>query len=111
METVSVSITPSPSVSKKDSLVPVLPLAFKTLPIVFLPVTYSKGQGIDGYFNKGEIGHPVSPDNLLDIVESIEKIIKNYNEMYKKTIDKVYDFDWEKIAERYIALYREIYEP
>ena len=31
--------------------------------------------------------------------------------MYKKTIDKVYDFDWEKIAERYIALYREIYEP
>ncbi|RHW30395.1 glycosyltransferase family 4 protein [Oceanobacillus profundus] len=76
-----------------------------------LPVIYSKGQGIDGYFNKGEIGYPVSPDNLLDIVESIEKIIKNYNEMYKKTIDKVYDFDWEKIAERYIGLYREIYEP
>lgn len=101
----------------RDSDIFIMPSYHETFGLVYieamsqgLPVVYSKGQGIDGYFNEGEVGCAVNPDYPLDIAEGIEKIISSYNEMYKKSVGKVYDFDWEKISERYIGLYRGIYD-
>ncbi len=46
-----------------------------------LPVIYSKGQGIDGYFEDGEAGYAVDPNDPADIADKIEKIKSRYTEI------------------------------
>jgi L-malate glycosyltransferase len=70
-----------------------------------LPVIYSKGQGIDGYFNEGKVGFSVNPGNISDIATRIENILENYDEMNKNAITAVKEFKWSKIADKYIDIY------
>lgn len=70
-----------------------------------LPVIYSKGQGIDGYFKEGEVGFSVSPASIEDISIKIENIIKNYDQIYHNVMQVVNDFQWDKVADSYKALY------
>ncbi|MCK4799024.1 MAG: glycosyltransferase family 4 protein [Spirochaetes bacterium] len=71
-----------------------------------LPVIYSKGQGIDGYFNDGEIGFAVEPKNVDEIVNKILIINSNYNEISKNCYNRSAFFSWKRIIEEYIKLYK-----
>ncbi|MFC0560845.1 glycosyltransferase family 4 protein [Halalkalibacter alkalisediminis] len=70
-----------------------------------LPVLYSKGQGIDGFFEEGEIGYSVDPLNIEAMVNAIVKIIVNYPEMSNNCIKKSKVFTWHTICGYYYKLY------
>jgi len=70
-----------------------------------LPVIYSKGQGIDGYFKNGTVGYSVNPKDIKDSVKKIEMILGNYNNISKNCYDLVENFSWEKIAQIYNHIY------
>ena len=36
-----------------------------------LPIIYTKGQGIDGYFEDGKVGYPVNTKDSNDIVKKL----------------------------------------
>ena len=70
-----------------------------------LPVIYSKGQGIDGYFKDGTVGYSVNPKDINDSVKKIEMILGNYNDISKNCYDLVENFSWERIAQTYYNVY------
>lgn len=71
-----------------------------------IPVIYSRGQAIDGFFNDGEVGFAVESSNNDMIIEAINKIISNYNQMSKKSISNSKEFNWTEIGKQYINLYK-----
>lgn len=71
-----------------------------------LPLIYTQGQGIDGFFKNGEIGYSVDPMDTDMIVQSIENISLNYDKISKNCIDNIQMFNWDKICKRYIDLYK-----
>lgn len=70
-----------------------------------LPIIYTKGQGIDGYFEDGKVGYSVNPKDISDIVKKIEMIINNYNKISKNCYNLVEKFSWERIAKIYHNIY------
>lgn len=70
-----------------------------------LPVIYSKGQGIDGFFPEGEIGYSVDPYNIEMITDVIEKTIQSYNSMSVKCIENSKSFNWENNSKEYLQMY------
>lgn len=74
-----------------------------------LPVIYSKGQGIDGLFEEGEVGYSVIPDSPLDIINKLRLIRDRYSE-FSKNIDNVdfKKFSWKEIAADYYNNYMSI---
>ena len=97
----------------RDADIFLMPSYYETFGLVYieamsqgLPVIYSQGQGIDGYFNNGEVGYSVPSNDPLKIAESLENIIKNYNRIYIEAISKAEHFNWENIADEYIELYK-----
>ncbi|GIN69621.1 hypothetical protein J14TS2_00960 [Bacillus sp. J14TS2] len=71
-----------------------------------LPVLYSSGQGIDGFFEEGKIGYSVDPYNINSIVDSIHKIVNEYDTMSVNCIELSKQFNWKSISEDYIKLYQ-----
>ncbi len=74
-----------------------------------VPVIYTKGQGIDGYFMDGKVGYSVNPKDINDIVEKIEMIIYDYNRISKNCYNLVEKFSWDDIAEKYNNIYKSIF--
>ena len=74
-----------------------------------LPIIYSKGEGLDGYFKEGKIGYSVNPNDVNDIVKKIEMIIYNYNNISKNCYNLVEKFSWEKIAKIYYNIYKSLF--
>ncbi|HAT4248989.1 glycosyltransferase family 4 protein [Clostridium perfringens] len=74
-----------------------------------IPVLYSQGQGIDGYFKINEIGNSITEDIFEDI-KKIKYILKNYNIISKNCFEKVNCFNWDIIAKKYLNIYCEIEE-
>ncbi|WP_230500120.1 glycosyltransferase family 4 protein, partial [Sutcliffiella rhizosphaerae] len=70
-----------------------------------LPIIYTKGQGVDGYFSIGQVGFPVNPNNIRDISKNILKIIHDYNNLSQNALLKSTEFEWNKIVEDYINIY------
>ena len=73
-----------------------------------LPIIYTKGEGVDGYFKDGTVGYSVKPKDINDIVEKIEMIIHNYDEISKNCYNLVDNFSWDKIAKTYHDTYTSI---
>lgn len=71
-----------------------------------LPVIYSKGQGFDGQFEEGLVGYHVKSSEPQEIVSAIKKIVENYQEISHRCIKLVGQFDWGKIANEYIEIYK-----
>ncbi|MDC6366869.1 MULTISPECIES: glycosyltransferase [Flavobacteriaceae] len=67
-----------------------------------LPIIYSKGEGIDGFFGDFPVGQSVDPDNIESIAQGIETVAGT---KYKDLNSTVIPFDWNKIAQDYIKLY------
>jgi len=74
-----------------------------------LPIIYTKGQGIDGYFKDGKVGYSVNPKDISDIVKKVEMIIRNYNRISKNCYNLVDNFSWDKIAKIYHNIYTSIF--
>lgn len=90
----------------------VLPSYFETFGIVYieamsqgLPVIYTKGQGIDGYFKDGEVGFSIDPFSSKEICEAIIKISKSYDEISKRCTKLTSSFNWIDITKEYCKFY------
>lgn len=70
-----------------------------------LPIIYTRGEGIDGFFPEGVVGYSTYPDDVYDMAESIELILNNYNEMSNNCIQESKRFNWHDIATEYRQLY------
>lgn len=71
-----------------------------------LPVLYTKGQGIYGYYQEGYVGYAV--DNGDSIEESLNKLMCRYNEMSANAIEVIEEFEWGKIGDKYIDIYSKL---
>lgn len=72
-----------------------------------LPIIYSEGQGIDGYFDEGCVGYHVRSSSAEEIALKIEKTMKDYTAMSNRCMNMAQSFTWAKIAETYNRLYLE----
>ncbi len=72
-----------------------------------VPVLYSENEGIDGVY-KENIGVAVNPRSVISIAEGIQKMIDKYDQFDFEPQEIVKQLNWEKIAERYIELYKSI---
>lgn len=70
------------------------------------PIIYTKNDGIDGYFKPGEVGFPVEPNDIYYTVECINSILKDYSDMSKRCLDYSNNFSWDRVAEKYIKIYK-----
>lgn len=93
----------------------VMPSKTETFGIVYaeamsqgLPIIYTEHQGFDGQFEEGVVGYHVNSEDENDIVKKIEMIIKNYDFLSKKCIEKVHKFKWENIVNIYSDIYDDI---
>lgn len=73
-----------------------------------LPVIFSRGQGIDGYFNNRNIGLSVNPYSTEEISKAIQQIRINYEEYIQSDLSYLSQFKWNNIANNYLKLYKEI---
>ena len=73
-----------------------------------VPVIFSKGQGIDGYFNNRNIGLSVNPYSTEEISKAIQQIKINYEEYIQSDLSYLSQFKWNNIANNYLKLYKEI---
>jgi L-malate glycosyltransferase len=93
----------------------VMPSKTETFGVVYiealsqgLPVIYTEGQGIDGFYPEGEIGYAVKYNYLEDFILKIKLILENYSEMSVISVKKAKKFSWDKISDRYIEIYHQI---
>ena len=64
----------------------------------------TKGEGIDGVFNK-KVGEFVESLSVVSIREALRKLLNNNEEYELLSEDELIAFDWDRIAERYMALF------
>ncbi len=72
-----------------------------------LPVIWSRGEAIDGMFDK-KIGESINPLSVDDICTKLSKILNSYQEYTSLSTDEIKQFSWSKIAPEYISLYNTI---
>lgn len=70
-----------------------------------LAVIYTKGQGIDGYFD-ASVGKAVKPLSVHDIKEALKSVLSNRDEYSNKSVE-FEKFRWEHIADSYYDFYFE----
>lgn len=94
-----------------------MPSRYETFGLVYieamtqgLPVIYSKGQGIDGYFKDGEVGYSVDSSSVLDIKDKLLAAHKNQQSISTNCFIFASNFSWEKISKTYIDLYKSTIE-
>lgn len=73
-----------------------------------MPIIYSKGQGVDGYFKEGLVGYHVESTDALDIVHAIERIIADYNSISSRCNNAASTFSWSRISSVYNEIYKSI---
>jgi len=72
-----------------------------------LPIIYTQGQGVDGYFDPDEVGYAVNPNDTDEIARAIASAMNNYSSLTANIQQFDFSiFDWEYIAERYLEIYR-----
>lgn len=69
-----------------------------------LPILYTKGQGIDGCFNK-RIGEATLSTDIDDISAKLSLLINNY-EQYETIEDELERFSWDTIALQYSRIFK-----
>lgn len=66
-----------------------------------LPIIYTKGDGVYGYFSEGTVGYSCSQD-VNDLKSTIDKLVLNYDEIVKSVPKEVDKFNWDVIVQQYI---------
>lgn len=70
-----------------------------------LPVLYTKGQGIDGYFTDGLVGFSCSTKEIQTITEKVLRIVSDYDRLSANATKCALEFSWKQIATRYHDIY------
>lgn len=90
----------------------IMPSDHETFGIVYieamsqgLPCIYTSGQGIDGYFQDGQIGYSVDPYDIDDIVKKVMRIKERYIEISRRCNKEVERFDWKVICKKLFQIY------
>lgn len=68
-----------------------------------LPVLYSEGEGVDGFFSSS-YGEKCNPKSVQDIADKLESMLIRYEDYF---IDKTYlleHFDWGVVADKYLTI-------
>ncbi|WP_239060719.1 glycosyltransferase family 4 protein [Bacteroides sp. 519] len=74
-----------------------------------LPIIYSKGQGIDGYFKEGSVGYHANPNSVDDIALKIRQVVENYNDIIENIASSDFSsFNWRNVALEYDKIYTQI---
>lgn len=92
-----------------------MPSKYETFGLVYiealsqsLPIIYTKGQGVDGYFKEGEVGFTVNCMDIIDIKEKISSVLTNFSNISPNCYKFAADFSWNKITNQYINIYTSI---
>jgi L-malate glycosyltransferase len=75
-----------------------------------LPVIYTRGEGIDGYFIEEEIGRAVDPTDIEDVKSAILQVHNNTESLSPQLPMKTIRFKWDHIANQYFQTYSRIVE-
>lgn len=70
-----------------------------------LPIIYTQGQGIDGFFHDGEVGYAIEPESIEMLCNTITRIIGNYEQLSNQAIIKSKEFNWDYLTEDLRKLY------
>ena len=70
-----------------------------------LPVVYTAGQGIDGYFPEGSVGYGAKYGDVADLADKVLGCYQQRERISRQAVEEASAFCWEHIAERYLALY------
>jgi glycosyltransferase involved in cell wall biosynthesis len=73
-----------------------------------LPIVFSRGQGVDGYFEPRSVGEPVDPHDVGSIRQAISSLAENLHARRARCVAAAGAFAWPGIAESYVGLYRAI---
>lgn len=73
-----------------------------------VPIIYSSGEGVDGYFKELEVGAAINYNDINESTKLILDIIKDYNNISIRGKEACVDFTWSKIGIEYNSIYREI---
>ena len=71
-----------------------------------LPVIYTRGQGIDGYFEQGTVGYACDPQNVDEIKKAVILIKEKYEFITATCIQASVNFQWHVIANQYNKVIR-----
>jgi L-malate glycosyltransferase len=95
-----------------DSDVFVMPSYTETFGLVYIeamsrgiPIIYTKGEGIDGFFEEGKVGYSVDPNNWDQIYSKILKINEGYYDISIECKKMAKDFKWKYISDIYLGIY------
>lgn len=93
----------------------IMPSIHETFGLVFiealsqgLPLIYTRGQGIDGYFPQGTVGYACDPMDVGQIAGNIEKICVDYRAMSQRCTESAARFSWQRISGEYETIYRRL---
>lgn len=70
-----------------------------------LPVIYTKGQGIDGYFVEGFVGSSVTEPLVESIVTSVQSVLENYDILSENALEVSIEFKSDKIIRQYLEVF------
>ena len=71
-----------------------------------LPIIYTRGEGIDGFFPEGAVGYATDPYDEDEMKENIKRIQADYDEISKRCVKESKRFNWNDIANEWIQLYQ-----
>jgi glycosyltransferase involved in cell wall biosynthesis len=93
----------------------VMPSKYETFGLVYieamsqgLPIVYSRGQGVDGFFENGEVGFSVKSGDVEDLIQKLYLIIDNYDNISTSCNLKSRNFSWVDISKRYVGIYNQV---
>lgn len=72
-----------------------------------LPIVYTKGQGVDGYFPEQSVGRAVDPHRPDEIKEAVLALAAELPGIRSECIARAREFAWTTVAGKYAELYQE----
>lgn len=73
-----------------------------------VPIVWTKGQGIDGWFPEGSVGASCDPADPASITAAIRRILGDYAAMSARARPAVLPFRWSDVARDTADLYRAV---
>ena len=72
-----------------------------------LPVIFTKGQGIDGYFEEGSVGYGCNPADISKVADAVQHITTIYPTVSKRCVLESRRFQWSEVALLYDSVISE----
>ncbi|NOH80816.1 glycosyltransferase family 4 protein [Vibrio sp. RE86] len=73
-----------------------------------LPIVFSQGQGVDGYFDHTNVSESVNPYDANDLAQKIRQINSDLSDRYSSCTKQAQRFQWENISQKYLDIYNSV---